>query len=206
MKKIIGIFCIISIVLVLLISNDYSSHFKVDNSINNLNTIHPETYMIREKNYFDYQSGLECAAFSSAYILRHFGEKADGVELFKNFPGKVSDGGVSPYGIVKFFQSRGYKAEFKCNGTIEELKMEVSKGIPVIVFIRVNEQELGTHYIPLVGYDKDYFYFAESLPYMANYKDEEDLPYNRKIEISEFKKLWYNIDGRWNYPYFIISN
>lgn len=161
--------------------------------------------MITAKNYFDYQSGLECSAFSSAYVLRHYGEEANGVELFKNFPGKVSDGGGSPYGIVTFFENSGYAVEYKCNGTIDDLKKQLSKGVPVIVFIRVNEQSVYTHYVPLVGYDNDYFYFAESLSYLANCKEEKDIHYNRKTKISIFKELWANIDGRWNYPYFVIS-
>jgi len=169
------------------------------------NNIVPETYMITSENYFDYQSGLECAAFSSAYILRHYKEEADGVELFKNFPGKVSDGGVSPYGIVTFLSERGYEVEFKTDGTVEDLKREVVKGVPVIVFIRVYEEEPYTHYVPLVGYDDEYFYFSESLPYMANCKELDDVSYNRKTEISEFEQLWDNIEGYWDYPYFIIS-
>lgn len=165
----------------------------------------PESYMITAKNYFDYQSGLECSAFSSAYILRHYGEEADGVELFKTFPGKVQSRGAPPQGIVKFFQNRGYEAEYKCDGTVEALKRELSKGVPVIVFIRVDEQTVGTHYVPLVGYDKDYFYFAESLPYMANCRAKQGVSYNRRTEISTFKRLWWSIDGIWNYPYFVIA-
>lgn len=168
----------------------------------------PESYMITAKNYFDYQSGLECSAFSSAYVLRHYGEEADGVELFKTFPEKISGGGVSPDGIEKFFNKRGYEAEYKCNGTIENLKEQLSKGTPVIVFIHVSEPYTSTHnthYVPLVGYDNEYFYFAESLSYLANCKDEKDVSYNRKTEISKFKRLWDNIDGVWDYPYFTIS-
>lgn len=79
--------------------------------------------------------------------------------------------------------------------------------VPVIVFIHVetNADSLHyTHYVPLVGYDENHFYFAESLPYKANYKDQ-NLPYNRKTDIETFKKLWKDIDGTWQKPYFKIS-
>lgn len=170
----------------------------------------PEAYLITDKNYFDYQPGLECAAFSSAYVLRHFGEETKGLELFKDFPGKLPGGnGVFPTGVEQFWNERqGYSAQFKDNGTVDELKRLVSTGIPVIVFIHVEEPYStphNTHYLPLIGYDKDYFYFAESLDYLANCKDEPSLGYNRKTEISKFERLWRNIDGAWDQPYFVIT-
>lgn len=168
----------------------------------------PDAFMITDENYFDYQEGLECAAYASAYLLRHYGEEASGLELFKTFPGKIGEAGTRPTGIETFFTDLGYDAEFKCDGTIEELKAEVSKGAPVIVFIHVEEpyeSSHNTHYIPIVGYDKEYFYFAESLSEYANCKEETELSYNRKTEISKFERLWENIDDAWDYPYFSIK-
>lgn len=169
----------------------------------------PTSYMIEPTsgNYFDYQPGLECAAFSSAYILRHYGEEADGVEIFKTFPDKIGDSGAAPTGIVTFLSGRGYKIEFITEGVIADLKKLVSGGAPVIVFVHLTENDPSvhyTHYLPLVGYDEEYFYFAESLVDFANCKDEEGLPYNRKTKIADFEKLWANIDGVWDYPYFKI--
>lgn len=169
---------------------------------------YPESYMITTDNYIDYQPGLECSAFSSAYLLRHYGEEANGLELYKTFPGRLSGGGAMPNGITEFFTERGYKAEFKSDGTVDILKEKISLGNPVIVFIHVKEpykSPHNTHYIPLIGYDEDYFYFAESLADYANCKDEENAPYNRKTEISKFERLWSNIDATWDYPYFVIT-
>ncbi|WP_261797186.1 C39 family peptidase [Candidatus Stoquefichus massiliensis] len=78
------------------------------------------------------------------------------------------------------------------NGTIDGLKFEISNGASVIVFIRVEESyesPHNTHYVSIVGYDEDYFYFAESLDYLANCKDQSDLIYNRKTKISKFQIL-----------------
>lgn len=168
----------------------------------------PESYIITSKNYFDYQPGLECAAFSSAYLLRHYGKEADGLKLYETFPGKLSGGGATPYGIETYFNDNGYIATFKTDGTIENLKKQVSKGDPVIVFIHIEEPyetTHNTHYIPLIGYDKDNFYFAESLKDYANCKDEKDISYNRKTTIEKFMRLWDNIDGYWDNPYFVIE-
>lgn len=171
---------------------------------------YPESYLITDENRFDYQPGAECSAFASAYVLRHFGEEADGLTLFQDFPGKLPDGsGVFPSGVEQFWNDReGYAAEFKSGGTVEDLKRLVSTGVPVIVFVHVEEPYTSTHnthFLPLVGYDADYFYFAESLDYLANTKDQPDLGYNRKTDISKFKRLWTNIDGTWDNPYFIIT-
>lgn len=168
----------------------------------------PEAYLIASENYFDYQSGMECAAYSSAYLLRHYGSEADGLKLFETFPQKAPDGGIMPYGIEAFFEKRGYDAEFNHDGTIEALKAEIHKGAPVIVFIHVRVPYTSTHdthYVPLVGYDSEYFYFAESLAEFANCKDETGLSYNRKTKITDFEQLWKNIDGTWDNPYFSIA-
>lgn len=168
----------------------------------------PESYMVEGENYIDYQPGLECSAFSSAYVLRHYGEEAEGLSLYEDFPGRLATGGAMPYGIEQFFNARGYEAKFMSNGTVDILKELVSKGAPVIVFIHVEEPyetTHNTHYIPIIGYDADYFYFAESLSDYANCKDEKNVTYNRKTEISKFERLWTNIDGSWDYPYFTIT-
>lgn len=170
---------------------------------------YPSSYMIEEENRFDYQPGLECSAFASAYLLRHYGEEASGLELFENFPGKISDGsGVYPQGIVTFFTERGYNAEFTSADSVDDLKALISKGDPVIVFIHADEPYTNphyTHYVPVIGYDEDSIYFAESLDYKANCMEEEGLPYNRKTPIDEFERLWQNVEGMYDKPYFLIS-
>lgn len=182
-----------------------SNELKADNTYHEF----PTSYMVnRGNNYFDYQSGYECAAFASAYLLRYFGETASGLELFKTLPDKTPDGsGAYPKAIINLFESKGYEANYIVDASIETLKYEISKGNPVIVFIHVEVDAKSvhwTHYVPIVGYDEDYFYFAESLNDKANYK-EEGLPYNRRTDIATFKNLWKNVDGLWDYPYYQIT-
>ena len=160
------------------------------------------------RNYYDYQDGMQCAAFSSAYVLRHFGEAAEGMDIFADFPNRAPDGGIFPEGIVNYFEGKGYQAEFRQNGTVAEIKGLVSQGVPVIVFIHTEEPHKtvhSTHYIPVVGYDEEYLYFAESIQGLANCENEENPVYNRKTELSKFERLWLNIDGVWDNPYFVIA-
>ncbi|MFJ7666399.1 cysteine peptidase family C39 domain-containing protein [Lysinibacillus sp. NPDC097195] len=134
------------------------------------------------------QKNRECAAFSTAYVLRHFGYDVDGEALYSHFPSKTKSGNVYPKGIRTVLKNRGFKTHYY-KGNIDTLKYEVSKGIPVIVFIKVRKDQRYLHFVPVVGYDKNNFYLAESLNEMVNYPDQNNC-YNRKIPIQEFKKLW----------------
>lgn len=208
MKKILNgiLICIIIISVAFILINPSSTAEKSKYDTYN----YPPSYMIENNhNYFDYQPGYECSAFSSAYLLRHYGFEASGLDLYKNFPNKLSNGGgVYPSGIINFFNDRDFQVTFIKDASIDDLKQELSEGHPVIVYIHVyvvTDNVHCTHYVPLVGYDENNFYFAESLPYMSNYKDQ-NLPYNRKTDIKTFKKLWTNVEGLYNQPYFSIQD
>ena len=45
----------------------------------------PEVYQIINNNRIDIQDNYECAAFSSAYVFRHFGIDADELNYMKIF-------------------------------------------------------------------------------------------------------------------------
>lgn len=207
MKKKIFLSIILTSFIIIMINIAFNSH---SSSIpRKINYNYPSSFMIDNKNnFFDYQPGYECSAFSSSYVLRHYGYTDTGLKLFENFPSKLADGGgVYPKGIITMFESRGFDAKMIKDATIDDLKQEISKGAPVIVYIHVEPNADSvhyTHYVPIVGYDEEYFYFAESLPYKANCKDQ-DLPYNRKTDIKTFKQLWTNVEGIYENPFFSIS-
>ncbi|KQL50558.1 peptidase [Heyndrickxia shackletonii] len=148
----------------------------------------PEKFQIYAKNRIDIQENFECAAFSTAYVLRHFGIEADGFEIYDNFPSKLKTGYVYPKGIRTYLKQKGFKTIYY-KGNISTLKRQISKGNPVIVFIKVHKKSNNLHFVPVIGYDKDYLYIAESLDYLVNCKDDNNI-YNRKVSIDEFKKLW----------------
>lgn len=146
-----------------------------------------KTFLIDSNNRIDIQpNNYECAAFSSAYILRNFGVEAEGSELYETYPCKYPDGTVNPKGITEFFKKRGYNAAFY-KGDIDTLKKQISCGVPVIAFIKVFPSKSYLHFVPIVGYDEEYLYLADSLKYTINCNMKS---YNRKILIKDFENIW----------------
>lgn len=161
----------------------------------------PKSYFINSPNRIDFQSRNECAAYSAAYVLRHFNIEAQGNNIYKGFPYKLIDGTIAPKGIIKYLKKAGLSAGF-CRGSIETLKKQLSKGIPVIAFIRVYPNKRYLHYVPVVGYDEKYIYLADSLKFMVN---SSDTLYNRKVDIKDFCTLWRTWIPMCNNTYFIIN-
>lgn len=149
---------------------------------------YPSTYFIQHYNRIDFQKNTECAAFSTAYLLRHFGIDAEGEALYKYFPNKTRAGNVYPRGIRTVLRNKGFRTNYY-KGTINSLKYEVSKGNPVIVFIKVQKGLNNLHFVPVVGYDKEYIYLSESLRHLVNCAGDHK-SYNRKVPIKDFKILW----------------
>ena len=146
----------------------------------------PSEYMITTENEIQKQYRYECGAYSTAYVLRSLGEDVDSKEFYDSLEPKGKDGSV-PYEAMQAGVERyGYKLE---SGMISlaALKYEVSKGVPVIVGIEIAPGNSLPHFLPIVGYDDEYIYAAESVGRYANEKGEY---YNRKIKADTFKELW----------------
>jgi ABC-type bacteriocin/lantibiotic exporter with double-glycine peptidase domain len=149
---------------------------------------YPEKYQIEHENRIEIQKNNECAAFSTAYVLRHMRIEADGEEIYTNFSCKMKSGCVYPKGIRRYLKQSGFKTNYY-KGNINSLKKQINKGIPVIVFIKARKEEKYLHFVPVTGYDKDNLYIAESLDNLVNYPNNGG-SYNRQIPINEFEKLW----------------
>lgn len=143
-------------------------------------------FVITKTNKIDLQNGYKCSAFSSSYVLRHWDIEKSGNSLYEVIPNKMKDGYVYPKGILKLLSQYGFKVKY-CSGNITALKNEVSKGNPVIVMIRVQADKNWLHFVPVVGYDENCIFIAESLEELANCKEQY---YNRKVTIRDFRKLW----------------
>ena len=128
-----------------------------------------QEFVITKANRFEMQTGNQCAGFAAAYLLRHLDIEKDGDSLY--------DVMLSTHGV---------KAKY-CAGNITALKKEVSKGRPVIVMIRTWENQNWLHFVPVVGYDENHIYIAESLKELVNCNERY---YNRKIAVGVFRKLW----------------
>lgn len=74
-----------------------------------------------------------------------------------------------------------------CVGNLNALKREVCKGNPVIVFIKVRRDKKWLHFVPVVGYDKEHIFLAESLAEFVNCNEKV---YNRTISQKDFLRLW----------------
>ena len=147
----------------------------------------PSEYMITTENEIQKQYRHECGAYSTAYVLRSLGEDVDSKEFYDSGEPKGKDGSF-PYEAMQAGAERyGYKLE---SGMISlaALKYEVSKGVPVIVGIEIAQGNSLPHFLPIVGYDEDYIYAAESVGIYANEKRDH---YNRKIKTDTFKELWW---------------
>lgn len=143
--------------------------------------------MINKENRIDLQTAVECAGYSSAYILRHLGIESDGKEIYQELANKTKNGYVYPKGILKIMKTYNIKSHY-CRGNLNSLKHELNKGNPVITFIRYSQHKKWLHFVPVIGIDNEYVYLAESLKEFINVEDNSI--YNRRIPIKEFLKLW----------------
>ena len=143
-------------------------------------------YVIEKENRIDLQRNYECSAYSSAYVLRHFGIEADGNEIYQSINHKMKNGYVYPRGIQHLLAQYQVNVKY-CTGNLTSLKNEVAKGNPVIVMMKTHQDKNWLHYVPVVGYDERYIFISESLQELVNCNERF---YNRRVENSEFKKLW----------------
>lgn len=147
---------------------------------------HTEQFVITKENRIDMQKGFQCSAFSTAYVLRHFDKEVDGGTLYSVMPHKMKSGYVYPKGVYDMLRSYGMKVKY-CRGNLNALKVDLQKGNPVIVMIWVQKDKDWLHYVPVVGFDEEYVFLAESLSELINCKN---VLYNRRLRNEEFLQLW----------------
>lgn len=143
-------------------------------------------FLITKANRIDFQNGFKCSGFSSAFVMRHWNISADGNSAYEKMPSKMRGGYVYPKGIFNFLSSNGFKVKY-CRGNLNSLKNAVATGNPVIAMIKIRPDKNWLHYVPIVGYDGQNIFIAESLAELSNCNEPH---YNRRILAKEFKKLW----------------
>lgn len=143
-------------------------------------------FMVPKENRIDMQKENACSGYSTAYILRHYDIWVDGEDIYMKMYNKMSNGYVYPKEIKRMFEKYGFYVKY-CAGNLNALKNEVSKGNPVIVFIKVRKDKKWLHYVPVVGYDENSLFMAESLAELVNCNEKT---YNRKISNEDFEALW----------------
>ena len=147
---------------------------------------HTEQFVVTKENRIDMQKGFQCSAFSTAYVLRHFDLEVDGGTLYSVMPHKMKSGYVYPKGVYDMLRSYGMKVKY-FRGNLNALKVDLQKGNPVIVMIRVQKDKDWLHYVPVVGFDEEHVFLAESLSELINCKN---VLYNRRLRNEEFLQLW----------------
>ena len=147
-------------------------------------------------NYIAQQTDGKCAAYASAYVLRHFGEHSDGETVYPEI--KRTLGFVPAKSIAAFFEAHGYSAQ-AYHGNLATLKQRLTAGVPVIAFVSIPGD---THYLVVVGYDAQYLYLADSLPQTA---DSGEIPYNRKLTTAEFEAIWHTDTPLSDNIYIVVS-
>ena len=181
MRKICLTAAIIAIILSIAVSVSFLAHISPPKDEVESFDYPPEFFCASAGNRIDCQTDGKCAAYAAAYLLRHFGEKADGEELFTELKRQL--GFVSANSIADVFEQRGYQAK-ACHGSVDTLKQRLTEGHPIIVFIRIPGD---THYAVVVGYDEQYMYLADSLAENAN---ASDIRYNRVLTTEDFEAVW----------------
>jgi len=156
----------------------------------------PKDFLIKKDNPIGMQTGPECSGFSAAFVLRHFGIDADGFKVYDAMPKAMKDGAVVPKGIIQFFTKEGFHISYY-KGNLKNLEEAVSRGTPVIILIRTDLKNNWLHYVPVVGYDQENFYIADSFKDTVNANARY---YNRVVSKDLLKKLWKT--NRFYMPFF----
>ena len=133
------------------------------------------------------QGRNQCAAFSAAYVMRAFGTDSKGEHIYREMPGKLPGGLVTPAGVLSYFRRNGRKAVY-LRGSLDRVKAHLAAGDSVILFVRVFPDRRYLHFVPVIGYDEEKIYLAESLDFLVNVNDNPY--YNRTVPGEMLARLW----------------
>jgi len=163
---------------------------------------YPKSFYLNKQNRQERQSHNECSAYSTAFVLRHYGNEISGLQAYDKMKFKIPFSGyVLPKSIVECMNTYSFKCRiFK--GNIETLKSRLAEGKPVIV--EIGRGSKWQHYMTLVGYDSDkkemyFFDSAKELRENANHSG------NRTMTEEEFLKVWDNGLPWFNHMYIAID-
>lgn len=112
----------------------------------------PDRYEISINTGFERQGKNQCAAFSTAFVLRTFGQSLQGAEVYAKIPYKIPISGyVLPKGVVSYFQSQGFSPAIY-RGDLNSLKTRLVQGNEPIIVL-VGNGLFWQHYMTFLGYD-----------------------------------------------------
>ncbi len=163
----------------------------------------PNRFEVPVNTGFELQGKNQCAAFSTAFVLRNFGLNETGSEVYGKIRYKIPISGyVLPKGILSYIKSHGYSPTIY-KGNLDSLKTRLVEGnTPIIVL--VGNGLFWQHYMTMLGYDneKHELYFFDS----GRAEDENsDSPGNRTMAEEYFLKWWANGLPIFNHVYIAIE-
>jgi len=152
---------------------------------------------------FELQGKNQCAAYSTAFVLRNSGKQAKGIEVYDEIPFKIPISGyVLPKGVISYLESQGLKPMIY-NGDLSSLKARLIQGTAPIIVL-VGNGLFWQHHMTLVGFDDDKseLYFVDS----NKVNDENaELPGNRTMTNDYFSKWWSNGLPVFNHIYITVG-
>ena len=105
---------------------------------------------------------------------------------------QTTPAGTTPERLVNVCIKHSLKAEFHENMTIEDLKKNIDKKLPVLISLQIKRQPFNDikkiwskgHYVVVVGYDKNNIYFADPR-----------FPYTMYLDKDELNDRWHDSDN-----------
>lgn len=159
----------------------------------------PENYMIQTPNFFEQQGTNQCGGFSSAFVMRHFGQDCSGEDVYNQLDYKLSSGYVLPQAILDYFSNKQYQITLY-QSNLAQLKTRVAQGDPIIILM--GQGGSWQHYAVVVGYDEENIYLFDSLKQTT----ENNPHYNRSMTSAYFEQLWNNGLPYFERSCFVIKN
>jgi hypothetical protein len=143
-----------------------------------------------------------CGTTSLAMIFQHYGINMTPDQIDHEI--RRANVGVAPERLVDFARSQGLNAEQYNNGSWDELKGMLDKGIPCMVQIDPDSPDnFNTHYVDVTGYKTD----ADGKQYVT-ISDPSSSTGPTQMPLEEFQKKWghIHIEGTENgYNNFFIA-
>jgi len=152
---------------------------------------------------FELQGKNQCAAYSTAFVLRNSSKPAKGIEVYAKIPFKIPISGyVLPKGVISYLQSQGLEPMIY-KGNLSSLKARlVQMRTPIIIL--VGNGLFWQHYMTLVGFDDDKseLYFVDS---NKGNDENAEFPGNRTMKDDYFLKWWSNGLPFFNHIYITVG-
>jgi len=109
------------------------------------------TYVYLDVPYEKYAGPNWCLPASGSMIFKYFGENISQAEIANKV---IKDGSSSVFKFISYAKNLGFNTEYKCK-TIEEIKVLLEEGIPVIAVQNYSLTLPYSHARVIIGFDDE---------------------------------------------------